>query len=104
MSFTLMACGSTQIKYVDRVETIEVEKPVFTVPQEIKDLKPLERPKLEYNNLTETDKQDPDKVIKSAIKSIIQLQTHVEKHEVREEKILEAIEEAEERSKEKEGE
>jgi hypothetical protein len=98
---TLFGCSSTpQIKYVDRVEVVEVEKPVFTIPKEIKELEPLDRPKPEYTNLTEEDKNNPKKVIDSALKSILQLETHIEKYETREKKIIEALDEAERQSKE----
>jgi hypothetical protein len=88
-------CGSTQIKYVDKVRTITVHQPVYTPPEEIKDIKMPSRPDLATNHLTNDDKKDPDKVIKDAVKTVVQLRTYAEQLEIVIDQILMALENAE---------
>ena len=72
-------CASTgKTKFITRVETVTVYKPVYTPPTELQEMKQLERPDLATNHLTNADKANPGLVIKSTISSIAQLRTYAE--------------------------
>lgn len=80
----LLLSGCVTTDRATRVDVVEVVKPVFTVPESLRDLPKVERPDLAYNYLVIEDKERPDDVIKSLIESILQLQNYCEKLEANE--------------------
>jgi hypothetical protein len=68
-------------KYITKIETITIFKPVYTPPKEIQKMKIIRRPNLITNKLNESDKKNPGKVIKYVISSMAQLRTYAEQLE-----------------------
>ena len=77
----LISGCSTSTKYVTRVETVTVYKPVYTPPEELQDLEVIPRPDLVTNYLENEDKTNPGHVVKVTIESIAQLRTYAEQLE-----------------------
>jgi hypothetical protein len=73
----LCSCASKPAK----IETVTVYKPVYTPPESIKDIKQIPRPDVSSNYLTEQDKLDPGKVVKSLLETIAQLRIYAEQLE-----------------------
>ena len=88
----IFGCASQEVKYIDKIRTVEVEKPVWTPPEQLVNLPIVPRPDVASNQLTEEDKQDPDKVIKIMIQEIIQLRTYAEQLENNEKVVRESLE------------
>jgi len=79
---TMTGCASTgKTKFINRIETITVYKPVYTPPTELKNLKVIQRPDLQTNHLTADDKANPGLVVKTVIASEAQLRTYAEQLE-----------------------
>lgn len=81
MVMMCIGCASQKPKYVTKIETITVYKPVYTPPQSIQNLTPIERPDLKTNYLSEADKKDPGKVAKAILESEAQLRNYAEQLE-----------------------
>lgn len=75
---TVVGCASTETKYVTRVETVTVYKPVFTPPEDLQQLEDIQRPDLATNYLTKDDKERPGHVVKVTIEAMAQLRTYAE--------------------------
>lgn len=76
-------CASTDTKYVTRVETVTVYKPVYTPPKELQDLKPIKRPDIATNHLKKEDVDRPGHVAKLVVETIAQLRSYAEELEGR---------------------
>ena len=73
--------GTTQTKYVTRIETVTVYKAVPTVPENLKNIPKVNRPDLTVNHLTPADKTDPDKVARAVVASEAQLRAYIQQLE-----------------------
>jgi len=73
-----LGCASNSPK---QIETITIYKPVYTAPKAAKDLKDIERPDVSSNYLSEQDKKDPGKVVKTLLETIAQLRVYAEQLE-----------------------
>ena len=78
LAIMVMGCSTTPTKYVTRIETVTVYKPVYTPPENLKNLPKLVRPELATNKLSPEDVQNPGHVVKLTIESIAQLRTYAE--------------------------
>lgn len=74
----IVGCASTEPPTVTRIETVEVYKPVFKIPDELKDFPTPQRPDLSINYLTDDDKSRPGHVAKIIIESMATLQEYAE--------------------------
>lgn len=81
LAIMVMGCSTTPTKYVTRIETVTVYKPVYTPPENLKNLPKLVRPELATNKLSPEDVQNPGHVVKLTIESIAQLRTYAEQLE-----------------------
>lgn len=79
LTAVVTGCASVpETKYVTRVETVTVYKPVYTPPPELQNLPEINRPDLATNYLSAEDKQRPGHVVKTVVESIAQLRTYAE--------------------------
>jgi hypothetical protein len=78
---TLIGCATPQIKYVTRIETVTVYKPIYTPPTQLRYLPTIPRPDLATNYLNPEDAQKPGHVVKLTIESVAQLRTYAEQLE-----------------------
>lgn len=78
LSVLMVGCASTEPKYVTRVETVTVYKPVFTPPKDLQNLSEIKRPDLATNYLSKEDKDRPGHVVKVVIEAMAQLRTYAE--------------------------
>lgn len=84
LSIFVVGCSSTKdVKYITRVETVTVFKPVHTPPKQLQDLPEIVRPDLATNRLSKQDKENPGYVVKIVIESIAQLRSYAETLEAR---------------------
>lgn len=83
LSSTIFGCAHTDPKFITRVETVTVYKPVYTPPSELQQLEDIPRPDLATNHLTLEDKQQPGKVVKITIEAMAQLRAYAEMLETR---------------------
>lgn len=75
----LIGCTSTpKPTVVTRIDTVEIFKPVFEVPQELKDFPDLQRPDLPTNHLKRGDEANPGHVAKVMIESEAILREYAE--------------------------
>lgn len=81
LALLTVGCATTPTKYVTRVETVTVYKPVYTAPQELRELPVIPRPDLVTNKLTPEDVNNPGHVVKLTIESVAQLRTYAEQLE-----------------------
>lgn len=84
-----IGCASTKTKYVTKIETVTVYKPVYTPPESLKDVKVIERPDLKSNYIVVVDKEDPGKVVKILLESMAQLRAYAEQLENQNKVLLE---------------
>lgn len=91
MTILISGCGlfnrKPEIQYVTKIETVYVDKPVYTVPENLKNLPIVSRPVLKIDQLTASDKQNHEKVAKATAQTIIQLQSYCGKLELNEQLI-----------------
>lgn len=73
----LTGCANNCVK---EIKTQTVLKPVYTVPENLKQLPIVECPDLPTNHFTVEDKKNHDKVSKSIITSFAIMQTCLEKY------------------------
>lgn len=78
LSVFLLGCATTEPQIVTRVETVEVYKPVFEVPEELKNFPKLNRPDLPTNHLEKGDEARPGHVAKVVIESMAILREYAE--------------------------
>ncbi len=78
LSLFMVGCVGTPTTPVTRVETVEVYKPVFVVPDELKEFPVIQRPDLPTNHLTAEDRDNPGQVAKIVIESMAILREYAE--------------------------
>lgn len=100
LSVMLVGCSTTPDPHIiTKVETVEVYKPVFEVPEELKNFPKLERPDLPTNHLEKGDENRPGHVAKVVVESMAILREYAEALEDQIEAYEKALNEAEAKSK-----
>ena len=80
----ISGCASKpEVKYITRIETVTVEKPIFRIPKELQELQEIHRPKLPTDDLVIEDKNNHGKVSKVVISSFAKLRSYTEELERR---------------------
>ena len=85
----LFGCSSNKPKYITKLETVTVYKPVYTPPESVQRIEPIDRPDLKTNYIVVEDKSDPGKVVKIVIESMAQLRAYAEQLENQNKVLLE---------------
>lgn len=100
LSMLLVGCSTTpDPQIITKIETVEVYKPVFEVPEELKNFPKLNRPDLPSNHLEQGDEERPGHVAKVIVESMAILREYAEALEDQIEAYNKALNEAEAKSK-----
>ena len=71
-------CTTPDPTIITRIDTVEIYKPVFDVPEDLKSFPVLARPELPLDQLSAGDESNPGYVAKTIIQSVLILQEYAE--------------------------